>query len=366
MMTVNRSTMYDPIYGTPIFPLEWNEINWLQDLPSNTYFVLWADLPSRSNKPINLPQGHPLYVITFHEERFDADWILEQVKTIDAPIIILCDGSIYNFPLPSNVHFYNYYGWHHHIDRIIKWFPVKQKRNIKYKVSNVCNRITQSKLIVFTALMEYENRDNLLVKLGDWLYLKNVHHWGRTNNKTLDDLVDIFKIKYLGHPIKIDDFVNSRDNFQHINSNPWQPVYTESALHFVSESYHYSLMCSDHEEFIMPGPAFSEKLYKCLIAGTPFIPVGQFETYKHLSMLGLKFDYGKLDLSWDNDPGNLSRLASIVETIKTLKEYSTADIVDMTQDSTDHNTDHIWSGAFRNQCQQHNLSVAEKILNKFK
>ena len=365
-MFVKQYVMPDPVYGTPVFPLGWDEINWLQDLPNNTYFALWANVHSSDKNPIQLPQGHPLYVITFHQEHFNSEWLLEQVKNIDAPVIVLCDGSIYNLPLPPNVHFYTYFSWHHHIDQIIKWFPKKQKRNIKYKVSNVCNRITQSKLIVFTALMEYLDRDDLLVKLSNWLEPVNVHYWNKTNNQSLDYLTDVFKTKYLGKTIEIDNFDNARDNFQSINSNPWQPLYTESALHFVSESYHYSLMHNEYGEIILPGPSFSEKLYKCLIAGTPFVPVAQFESYKHLSDLGLKFDYGNIDLSWDNDPGNLTRLASIVDMIKTLKDYSIADIVDMTRESTDHNTDHIWSGAFRNQCQLHNQSVAEEIINKFK
>jgi len=366
-MIRKKYIMPDSIYGDPEFPLDWNEINWLQLLPKNTYFALWANLPStNTTEKINLPVGRPLYVITFHQERFDSDWILEQSKKIDAPIIILCDESVYNFPLPANVYVYRYYSWHHHIDQIIQWFPKQQPRNVKYKASNICNRITQSKLIIFTALMEYLPRDELLVKLSDWIEVKNVHHWQDTGNQVLDYLTDIFKNQYVGKTIKIDEFSNQVNNIQSINSNPWNPVYTESALHFTSESYHYSLMNTEHGEFIRPGPSFSEKTYKCLIAGTPFIPVGQFESYKHLTELGLKFDYRELDLSWDRDPGNLTRLERIVLLIKSLKNYTVQDIQSMTQDSTDHNTEYIWSGDFKKRCQHHNDTVANGILAKFK
>jgi hypothetical protein len=358
--------MPDSVYGTPTFPLEWNELNWLQQLPKTTYFALWVNLPSCGPHEINLPLGHPLYVITFHQETLDSDWLLEQTSRIGAPIIVLCDESMYDFPLPKNVYVYKYYSRHHHVDQIIQWFPERQPRNVKYKISNICNRITQSKLIIFTALMQHHPIEDLLVKLGDWIELKNVHHWQPTGNQTLDCLTDIFKNQYLTKTIKVDNFDNHHDNVQSINSNPWNPFYTESALHFVSESYHYSLMHTNHGKFIRPGPTFSEKTYKCLVAGTPFIPVGQFESYKHLADLGLKFNYGDLDLSWDNDPGNLTRLIGIVKLIESLKEYSVQDILDITRESTEHNTDYIWSGKLKKTCQEHNEKTANKILNRFR
>jgi hypothetical protein len=124
-------------------------------------------------------------------------------------------------------------------------------------------------------------------------------------------------------------------------------------------------MHTSRGQIILPGPQFSEKLYKCLIAGTPFIPVGQFQSYTFLRDLGLKFDYGEIDLSWDEDPGNLSRLLGIVNLIKNLKDYGIRDIIDMTKESTDHNTEMIWSGDFYRRCQHHNMSIRDRILEEF-
>jgi hypothetical protein len=357
--------MPDPVFGPLNFPLAWPELDWLQDLPRKTYFALWLNIPSLSNVPIDLPQGHPLYVISFHQEMFDVDWVMYQAKNIDAPIIVLNDGSCYNIPLPSNVFFYNYHSWHYHLDTIMRWHPTRQCRNIKYKVSNICNRVSQSKMLVFTALIKHLNRNELLIKLGDWVEEKNVHHWTPTGMMELDELMDIFKTKYLGTTIVIDDFCYDTGRFQSVNSNPWQPTYLEAALHFTSESYHYSLMHNHYGKVIMPGPQFSEKTWKCLIAGTPFIPVGQFESYKSLRDLGLRFDYGDIDISWDDDPGNLTRLDSLVKMIKSLKNYSIIDIESMTKESTSHNTDYIWSGDFNHRCQTHNQSIVENILDKF-
>jgi hypothetical protein len=357
--------MPDSLFGSLKLPLGWPEMNWLAKLPSTTYFALWLNCPGLNKTPVVLPPGHPLYVISFHQEHFDFEWVMQEVSKVNAPVIILNDGSCYNIPLPSNVFFYNYHSWHHHIDTIMRWHPNRQPRNIKYKVSNICNRVSQSKMFVFTALIENLDRADLLLKLGDWVEEKNVHHWTPTGLTDLDELMDIFRTKYLGTTIVMDDFSYETGRLQIVNSNPWQPSYLESALHIASESYHYSLMHNEYGQVIMPGPQFSEKTYKCLIAGTPFITVGQFESYKYLQDLGLKFDYGNIDLSWDCDPGNLTRLSKTVKMIKSLKDHSMSDIVEMTQESTNHNTDYIWSGDFYRRCQAHNKSVVEIILDKF-
>ena len=354
-------------YGRPDFPVEWSELDWLADLPQDTYFVINPSLPSLFHKPMDLPLGHSLYVISFHQERFDSDWIYEQAKRVtDAPIVILCDGSIYDFAVPSNVHFYTFHSWHYHMDLVMKMFPERQVRtNIKYKASTICNRVTQSKMLIFTALIEYLDSKDILVKLGDWIQEKNVHNWQSTGNASLDELTEIFRARYQGITIEIDDFDNARDNFQTVTSNPWQPVLMESALHFVGESYHYSLMWQNGFDMIMPGPSLSEKTFKCLVSGTPFVPVAQFDCYRHLADLGLKFNYGYIDLTWDQDPCNLSRLAGLVRMIQSLKDFTVEDIVCMTKYSTDHNTDYIWSGDFGDACRNRNQQVAQQILTKF-
>lgn len=348
------------LLGTQPFPTFWQDYHWFQDLPKDTYFALWIRGPGTV-----LPKGHDLYVVTFHYEHMDCEWLVNQSKRTTQPIIVLNDGSDYNFPWPSNVHFFNFYSWHIHLHQIMEWFPKKQSRNLKYKISAVCNRITQSKLLTTTTLLENFDRDELLVKLGTWLEEKNVHNRQPTRVEKLDKLSNIFFEKYYGNEILIDEFTDAIHNFQRKNSDPWQPLYLESAIHLNNESYHYSQMSDPTGLHIRPGPLISEKTFKCLLAQTPFISVGQFDVYGQFAKLGLKFDYGNIDLSWDQDSGNLSRLSSIIDTILDLKNYSIADINDMTQESSKHNADMIWSGETERRCKEHNQQMAEIILQRF-
>lgn len=355
-----KQIMPPEYFGTkPV--IEWDEMQWINLLPKNTYFALWLKNPVRRD----LPSGYDLYLIAFLDEPVDVDWLAKQVAKISQPIVVLDDGDFYDFPLPNNVHCFQYHSWHYQIDKIISWFPVQQPRDIKFKASAVCNRITQSKMIIFTALMEFLKQKELLVKLSNWIEEENVHSQQPTGIAELDKLSNIFYKKYLGTTISVDDF-SDKHNHPRINSNPWQSFYLNSAIHFTNESYHYSYMIDGHGCYTRPGPYLSEKTHKCLISGTPFVSVAQFDVYRSLENLGFRFDYGPLNLDWDSDAGNLSRMMGIIDLIKQLSQYSISDIVDFTKYSSNHNADHIWSGKFFKQCCLGNEQTADLVLKMFK
>jgi hypothetical protein len=242
-----------------------------------------------------------------------------------------------------------------------KWFGVKEKTNPQYKFSTVCNRISQSKLWITTKLLETAP-DSSLVVLNSWLEEKNVHNWQPTGNATLDNLTQIFRDSYLGKKIKIDDFDNDQHNEQRITGMPWQPLYQDCAIHFTNESFHYSNMYQDGQTYGWPGPFLTEKTLKCLLGGTAFVPVGQFETYKTLTDLGLRFEY-EFDISWDLDSGNLSRAESIINLIDNLNQYSVEQLLSKTQESTQYNQNHILSNKFFDQCQQKNKESVAQIFD---
>lgn len=364
-------------FGTAPDTEFWNEMHWINDLPKNTFFSLWVKFPPAQD----LPSGHPLYLIAFLDEPVDTDWLSRQITNISQPIIVLNDGGVYDFSLSDNVYFYQYHSWHYHMNKIMTWFPDRKKRKIKFKASAVCHRITQSKMLIFTALMEYLNRDELLVKLGNWLEEKNVNYRYPIHVPELDHLADIFFNKYLGTTISVDEFP-SRGNFQRFNSDPWHPFYVNSALHFTNESHYHSNRRPHLSRQVWsggfsqtrrpsvitacPGPGLSEKTYKCLISGTPFISVAQFDVYCSLEKLGFKFDYGPLDLKWDQITSDHTRLLEIVNLIKKLPCYSIGDIVDFTKHSSNHNMHHVWSGEFSKLCQVRNEQTASTIVKKFK
>ena len=348
-----------------LLPLPWNglpsqcpfaTLSWIKDLTDLTYLSLFLRGPQD-----DLPVGYRSYVVSFHLEVVDVDWVDRQSARVDGPIIVLHDGSYYDWPHASNVMPITYITWHEQMARMLELFGSKSSstaaKTKTYKASMFCNRITQSKMLIFAALAEHIGMDECVLTLSDWLEEKNVHHGQLSGHDELDNLMKIFFNKYFGRVIRHDDF-DPNKNFQVYNSNWAHPAYQNAALHFSGESFHYSLM----HAHVYPGPLICEKTFKPILAEQPFVPVGQFEIYKSLKKLGFEFDFG-FDISWDADPGNLSRLANIVQLIKTLKHISIQDILDQSAVSCRHNRDHVRSGDFAKICRNLNEQSIQKILS---
>ena len=332
-----------------------NNMDWLQELGKNTWCDLWLRWPSKQE--ILLPQGYNLYVVSFHLEAVDLKWLWNQSKQIEAPIIVLTDCDHYDTPLPTNVTIHKFYWWHEQVELIKKWHPQPVSKQISHKFSTICNRITQSKLLVITKLLELNTKS--IMKLSTW---KGECADLKTGNKMLDELHDIFYNKYYGQTIDLADTHTTFKNHQYYTSNPWTDVYQKCALHFTNESFHYSYMQDEFGNYTYPGPFITEKTLKCLVGATGFIPVGQFDTYNALRKVGFEFDYA-FDINFDSDHGNISRLESIITLITELSTWSAHDLFHATEESSNYNQYYIYSNKFFETCVVHNLNTINKILD---
>jgi hypothetical protein len=327
---------------------------WIKTFPSTVYYALFLGWDEA-----DLPKNFDYYVISFHREAVDLAWVKKQAKNLNALIFVLHDGNYYDVKI-NGVTFLPFYYWHYQLDKMLTLFGSTFQKAIKYKASAFCNRITQSKLYVFTALAKYLPESDRLITLSKWIEQDNIHNGDFTGNQTLDNLYDEFEKNWLGKEIKIDDFNNSTDNMQIITGNPGQPAYQECALHFTNESFHYSFMMDDYIPYTYPGPFITEKTLKCLLGATGFVPVGQFESYKTLESLGLNFNYD-FDTAFDNDPGNLSRLESIVKLIQQLADMDTDQIFNATKDASEYNQHQIINGTFFKNCKEVNENTVETL-----
>lgn len=327
---------------------------WLRKITKKSvYCVLWANW----HQHIQMPKGYDHYLISYHIENPDIKWIAQQQSRTGGRYIILHQGNDYG-QSSNEIRYITYIEHHRDLEQMISWWGVKEtSKDRKYKFSAVCNRITQSKVWITTKLLETA-RDQSLIVLGDWTEGKNVHYWETTGNPVLDSLTETFKTKYLG--LKISDNFDQSHNDQRHNSNPWQPMYVDSILHFTNNSFHYSYMMEGDQTYTYPGPDIDEKTLKCLLSGTPFIPCGQFEILKTLSDLGLTFDYG-FDLSWDLDPGNISRFESICRLIDDLNQIDPLTLAQKVLAVGKRNQDFILNKNFFTLCEKKNSQALEQI-----
>lgn len=330
---------------------------WISRINQNKriYCVLWLTWDV-----LDLPDGYDYYLITVPLENVNLAWLEDQRNKVKGKFIVVHPGKNYDYVL-ANTSFITYIEWHHHLDQMIDFHGVQPINNKKkYKFSAICNRVTQSKAWISAKLLDVASADSL-VYTNTWIESKNVHNWEPTGNKVLDNLTMLYKQRHT-HVINNDGFDQFGD--QRYNSNPWHDIYTNTALHFVLCSFHYSYMCSESDEgYIYPGPDIDEKTLKCLLGGIPFIACGQYDIYNHLQHVGFEFDYG-IDLSFDLDSGNLSRFESITKLIDNLNYISKEEIVDLTAKSTLHNREYILKKGLHAKCEQLKSAATEQILDE--
>lgn len=331
---------------------------WLKNLRgTNTFVHLSAGWRSKSWPPDPDP-GYDHYVISGDSGMWG--WDQHVAELYHRPVFLISLPEIYqpaSHELVTHIANTFYHRQVAKLDRLSQGLP---KKDIRYKVSALTARVTQSKMIVFAAIKRWLAAQDAVVTLGSQLDESNVHHWHPTNDAVLDDLTNFFRDKFLGCDIKIED--NCGDSLSYQNA-----AYCDSAINFTQESFHYSLMYDEHKDqtAVLPGPFLTEKTFKCLLSQTAFIPVGQFRSYRWLESMGMRFDYG-LDLSFDDDPGNITRLHEIVKLVQTMSDYTAQELYDMTLDSTQHNYTVVQSGEFWDACQTHNQAgitvLYEKVL----
>jgi len=251
--------------------------------------------------------------------------------------------------------------WHKNLELMKKLWGVVEPKfdNKKYKFSAVCNRVEQFKIFIITKLLEECNNNSLLV-LNNWIEDENVNYWlPLSDNEKLNSLTNTFRKKYLNTVIK-DSFGHQMiKNSQKYNSNPYQPMYVDTAVHFSLQNF----SLSQFENFTHPGPEIDEKIFKCLLSGTAFIPCGQFQIIHSLKTLGFTFDYEIIDLTFDNLIPEDERFSEICNQIDNIKDLSIADLIYDTKKSTIENWKYIIKGGFFSECEKINKITEEKILD---
>lgn len=324
---------------------------WIANISNkNIYLMLQAQWGPNGEYPDPPPPGYEYYITSGDSYMFGLPEYM--AKHVDGKIIHLTGSIIPDSFDTDRVQYVSYNNAHRRISRIPRT-PILSK-NIQYKTSALTNRVTQSKAIVFSALKHYLGKD-CVTSLHHNLYgEKNIHGWQLTGNHTCDFFLQQFQNQWLHTKLQLpqDDGIEGSYN---------NTAYQQAALNFTQESYHYSFTFQGGHSFIQPGPFVTEKTWKSLLSSTAFISVGQAYVYRWLRSLGLRFDYGPLDLGFDEDPGNLTRLEKIVTLIESLQSWSAHDLYAMTRDSTEYNAQYVQSSEFWKLCEGTNQSVNQLL-----
>jgi hypothetical protein len=327
---------------------------------SQLFFKLYHATPNRDVflglnlqwPTFELSPRYSRYFLSFHTEYIHLSWLLNQAqKVYPCPVTLVTDYAIEPGPhWPDNIQCIQWITTHKQI-KILQDIT-GSNNNItvpKYKISSLSYRVSQYKKFITAYLLANFNKNDMILTYHNNLGKIQDHHGHPPGFSHLDKL-DIDGLKKT--TINFDD--NFTGGVSPVKNGDWlNSAYMDALINLTNESFHYSQTEVNDQPYCWPGPYITEKTFKPLLAGKPFLAVAQYQTYDFLRYLGFKTDFG-LDLDYDQDPGDLTRIGKIFKVIDAVNETSTQILFDSSIDAVKYNLSWIHSNNFHLHCQDLN------------
>lgn len=336
----------------------------MKDILGKTYCQFCLSYPPDSLIDAT-PSGYDTYVMHFGTEYVDWHWVKRFCQRFPDSRVVLI--SFFNTALYAepNLQLLQFDVWPH----IMKWYTKEHDQSaVKYqgktkKISSLANRVSQFRAYVCAHLHKTWNPADYLVSWRGYVFKpEDLFLLNLTGNTRVDETIDYLKSTFFDLRIAPDgDFVNRpMDNLYY----DWS-AYTDCVINCSNESVNTSFQSINGESHIVPGPYFTEKTWKCFLSGTALLPIGQYQTYEYLGRQGFKFDY-PWDCSFDQIPGDLDRIAKVLDCLDSIKDMPLDFLTTATQASNQHNREHILSGNYFDQVEPTNLNNVQTFIANFK
>jgi hypothetical protein len=330
-------------------------------LSEHVFAALNLQLPT-----FDLPKDKDAYLLSFHTEYMLVPWVIEQAqKVYPKPVWLITDFDIVSqFPWPDNIAFKRFITLSQQLQLAINKYGILDTKSVvmpKHKISSLSYRITQSKKFITAYLLKNFPHEHMILSYHNHLGKIDDHHGYPPHYKMFDSIgLDQLKKTLINLPDEQDQI-----NLTPLQNAFWQvPAYQDSWINLTNESYHYSGSMRDGRHFQYPGPYLTEKTFKPLLAGRPFVPVGQAHTVKFLQNLGLSLDFG-LNFDFDNTVGDLDRMLEIFEVIDYISTTDLQQLFDSSLAAVQHNLLYISSGELSAQCDKFNQSTVKFLMDTF-
>ena len=306
---------------------------------------IWCGLNLQWPK-FDLPLNQGTYIISWHTEYIDLEWLDQQSSRVFPDKIICitdypCDISVYG---KDNVECRVFDTLDRQIQILTQYHGLQSRiSKPEYKFSSLSMRFTQYKKFITAYLLANVPHDEMMLTWHRWIAKQDDLHDHPPNIRCLEELdYTLLSVKQL---------INWVDDSDNVNINPvhngrWQvPAYINCLINLTNESMHYSQTIRKSVSYIMPGPYLTEKTMKPLVSGRPFISVGQSRSCERLSRCGFSFNFG-FDHEYDTDDGDLTRIDKIYSLIRQIKNQSIDVLFDASLDACQSNLHWIANGDF--------------------
>lgn len=333
-----------------------------------TLFVLnWVWPNIVNHKKHVLPNNYDTYIFFQYREPIDWNWFDNFCLDHPSQKVILLTQAGWTDNWSAHKMFDNFYlieyqHWHYRVCRAL----VDYNNDYKFswprpaRVSSLTNKPNFFKTLITAYLHKnYGTREDLLLSWN----VKSSHtacgsmqgFETQFQRPTIDDLSFYYHNILKTLSIKQDNnWIND-----HYSINNWQntTAYQNSAINFTNETYCPSLQ---HNR-VYPGPFFSEKTRKALLAGCALVPIGMPNSYKQLKRFGFEFDY-PWSCTFDQILGDLDRIEKLFEVIDEIMNYDMQWLQEQIKNCTEFNFNYIRSTEFIRCIQNINQQAVENYV----
>jgi hypothetical protein len=333
---------------------------WLHQLNrGRTWYGLHYDWPT--GRPSAVPEGFDTYVISWHIENWDNDWLDAFCESHPNQLIVII-GEFNEVPRYPNLKTLVHHCWYLVIPYILQLFDTNYqfKETRKYTLSSLCNKPTQLKTLVSAYLLKnFFQRDDLLLSWNAQRPYRcpSMDHLDVLKSRPiLEPLVEYYYSAMINASITLDSF--EAVAIEHFNYT--HEAFANSLINLTNETHCQSL----RHDRLFPGPCVSEKTWKPLFSGTGFVPVGQPNTYRYFENFDFRMDY-PWPCDFDSIPGDLTRIESVLNTIDWILGGQVLDYEKDILAINRHNYEHIRSKQFVSTIQEINQQNLELFLKNY-
>lgn len=311
-------------------------------------------------------------LISCHFQTFDVPALLDFFENNkNKKILFLIDQNIdisdYStlssiFP---NVTIIPWITWHHQLDSAIKWHGIADSPGCySKKISCLSGRQDLHKIIVTAFLIHEFEKDQYLCS---YLNQNTADAYWLKNDFYLPDRLKSLLNGFLEKNTKIFlDDISDKSGPNFVFMSNWKyPAFRDCAINLCLESQFNDVTDYRGIPVRIPGPMFTEKTWKPLLAGQSFLPVGQFRSCQVLKNYGIRFDLG-LNLDFDEQSSEFTRLEKIIDVLSEIKDIDAEELKYRCTINADWNLETIKSREFFNLCEKHNQASLALINNWIK
>ena len=324
-----------------------------------TWFGLNYNWPN-PNQRNSIPQNQDTYVFSWHLENVDWDF-LDNFCVTHPNQQIISINEFDNSRRHPNLLTLKYHCWAEIIPTMLKRYGINHAFTSKrsHLLSCLINKPSLFKTLVASHVFQkYKTRQDLIIT---WNVAKENYSCPSMN--FIDDLVNIPRlatlVEYYHEYLKNQSFKFDNINGQKVLWEWWDfsiPCY-DVWLNLTNETFAPANNC-------FPGPYFSEKTWKPLLAGAAFIPIGMPCIYHVLEKFGFDMDW-PWDKKFDFEHKDLNRLIMALDVIDCVLEKDSKQIITELHDRCRYNYEYIRSIKFVNRINDINQSSIDDFFANY-